>query len=158
MSFSRYSLAGAITGCLALALVAVLALGVGGSHHARAATKASLASEQSTQVAPAAKPKAQTQTQTLPVTKTPIVPSTPTVGASGGVHASGDAPKVSVGPEGQAVAAEAPDPEASKSFPVSPTQAVHHQAATTPSAAGETAAVAAGAPSDAEVRKELNEM
>jgi cell wall-associated NlpC family hydrolase len=55
---------------------------------------------------------------------------------------------------GAGVAAEIPDPEASRSFPV---KSVHHKAAATPSVAAE-AAVAPGAPSDAEVRQELNQM
>jgi cell wall-associated NlpC family hydrolase len=46
------------------------------------------------------------------------------------------------------------DPEEAKSFPVP--ASVHHRSASSPSVAGE-AAVAAGAPSDAEVRKELGE-
>jgi cell wall-associated NlpC family hydrolase len=52
-------------------------------------------------------------------------------------------------------ATEAPDPEASRSFPA-PASA-HHSVATTPDVAAE-AAVAPGAASDAEVRKELQEM
>jgi cell wall-associated NlpC family hydrolase len=62
---------------------------------------------------------------------------------------------VSVGAEGQVVASEVPDPEAAKSFPAP--ASVHHKAATTPSKAAEVA-VAPGAPSDAEVRRELNQM
>jgi cell wall-associated NlpC family hydrolase len=50
---------------------------------------------------------------------------------------------------------EVADPEEAKSFPVS--GPVHHSAAATPAKSGE-AAVAAGAPSDAEVRAELNQM
>jgi cell wall-associated NlpC family hydrolase len=53
------------------------------------------------------------------------------------------------------VAAEAPDPEASRSFPAP--ASTHHSVAATPNVAAE-AAVAPGAPSDAEVRKELHEM
>jgi cell wall-associated NlpC family hydrolase len=55
----------------------------------------------------------------------------------------------------QAAAEEAPDPEASKSFPAP--ASVHHRAAATPNAAAETI-VAPGAPSDAEVRQELHQM
>ena len=51
-----------------------------------------------------------------------------------------------------ASAAEARDPEEAHSFPVS--ASVHHRAAITPSVAGEQV-VAAGAASDAEIRKEL---
>jgi cell wall-associated NlpC family hydrolase len=53
------------------------------------------------------------------------------------------------------VAKEVADPQEASSFPV--TGAVHHSAAATPAKAGE-AIVAAGAPSDAEVRKELAQM
>jgi hypothetical protein len=56
---------------------------------------------------------------------------------------------------GGGVAHEVADPEEAKSFPAS--GSVHHKAAATPATSGE-AAVAAGAPSDAEVRKELNQM
>jgi cell wall-associated NlpC family hydrolase len=51
--------------------------------------------------------------------------------------------------------AEVADPEESKSFPAP--ASVHHKAAATPAKAGE-AVIAAGAPSDAEVRRELNQM
>jgi hypothetical protein len=53
------------------------------------------------------------------------------------------------------VASESPDPEESKSFPVA--GSVHHKAAATPSKAAQ-AVVAPGAPSDAEVRQELQQM
>ncbi|MFI4992888.1 MAG: hypothetical protein ACHQCH_04640 [Solirubrobacterales bacterium] len=52
-------------------------------------------------------------------------------------------------------AREVRDPEEAKSFPLP--ASVHHRAARAPRVAGE-AAVAAGAPSDAEVRRELNQM
>ena len=55
---------------------------------------------------------------------------------------------------GRGVAHEVADPEEAKSFPVP--ASVHHRSASSPSVAGE-AAVAAGAPSDAEVRRELGE-
>jgi cell wall-associated NlpC family hydrolase len=50
---------------------------------------------------------------------------------------------------------EVADPEESKSFPLP--ASVNHRSASSPSVAGE-AAVAPGAPSDAEVKRELNEM
>jgi cell wall-associated NlpC family hydrolase len=53
------------------------------------------------------------------------------------------------------VAAEAPDPEEAKSFPVSGT--IHHAVAATPHTAAEEV-VAPGAPSDAEVQAELHQM
>lgn len=55
-------------------------------------------------------------------------------------------------PGGSGVAHEVADPEEAKSFPVP--ASVHHRSASSPSVAGEVA-VAAGAPSDAEVRREL---
>ena len=67
--------------------------------------------------------------------------------AGSGAAASGTAPG------GGGVAHEVADPEEAKSFPVP--ASVHHRSASSPSVAGE-AAVAAGAPSDAEVRRELS--
>jgi cell wall-associated NlpC family hydrolase len=57
---------------------------------------------------------------------------------------------------GGGVAHEVADPEEAKSFPLPAASVQRHRAAGSPSAAGE-AAVAPGAPSDAEVRKELGE-
>jgi cell wall-associated NlpC family hydrolase len=125
---SRYSLAGALAGCGALAIVVVLTLGVGGSgsNHARASAKAAVG---------------------VSVPKAPSVPTAPSARKSTSA--------VSVGANGQVLANEIPDPEASKSFPAP--ASVHHKAAATPSKAAEVA-VAPGAPSDAEVRRELNRM
>lgn len=68
---------------------------------------------------------------------------------------SGGAPSGTTGIGGAGgVAHEVADPEEAKSFPVP--ASVHHRSASSPSVAGE-AAVAAGAPSDAEVRRELGE-
>ncbi len=50
---------------------------------------------------------------------------------------------------------EVADPEEARSFPL-PAASVHHRSANSPSVAGEVA-VAAGAPSDADIRKELGE-
>jgi cell wall-associated NlpC family hydrolase len=58
-------------------------------------------------------------------------------------------------PGGRVDVAEVADPEEAKSFPTS-AGAVHHKTAKTPAKAG--AVIAAGAPSDAEVQRELNEM
>jgi cell wall-associated NlpC family hydrolase len=58
-------------------------------------------------------------------------------------------------PNGQVEVAEVRDPEEAKSFPLP--ASVNHRSASSPSVAGE-AAVAPGAPSDAEVKRELNEM
>ncbi len=69
-------------------------------------------------------------------------------GSGGGTATSGTA--ASAG----GVTHEVADPEEAKSFPLP--ASVHHRSASSPSVAGE-AAVAAGAPSDAEVRRELGE-
>jgi cell wall-associated NlpC family hydrolase len=68
-------------------------------------------------------------------------------GAGGGLAGGG------VGGLSSGTAKEVADPEEASSFPVS--AAVHHAKAATPATA---ATVAAGAPSDAEVRKELEQM
>jgi cell wall-associated NlpC family hydrolase len=82
-----------------------------------------------------------------------------TVGA-GATHAhpptaaGASATGASVAAHGTAAVAEVRDPEESKSFPLPPS--VHHRSASSPSVAGE-AAVAPGAASDAQIRKELGE-
>ncbi len=60
-------------------------------------------------------------------------------------------------PHGRVEVAEVRDPEEAKSFPLPASSVAHHRSASTPSVAAE-AAVAPGAPSDAEVKRELNEM
>jgi cell wall-associated NlpC family hydrolase len=70
------------------------------------------------------------------------------------VVGTGGAGAGATGGAGGGVAHEVADPEEAKSFPVP--ASVHHRSASSPSVAGE-AAVAAGAPSDAEVRRELGE-
>jgi cell wall-associated NlpC family hydrolase len=76
-------------------------------------------------------------------------------GAPGTARAPGTATPTSAGTAHGAVAvAEVRDPEESKSFPLPPS--VHHPSASAPSVAGE-AAVAPGAASDAQIRKELGE-
>jgi cell wall-associated NlpC family hydrolase len=72
--------------------------------------------------------------------------------------ASAGVPAVLVGSAGSAghgVVKQVRDPQEASSFPVA--GAVHHAAAATPAKAGE-AVVAAGAPSDAEVKRELAQM
>jgi hypothetical protein len=59
-----------------------------------------------------------------------------------------------VAPHGAVAVAEIRDPEESKSFPLP--ASVHHRSASSPSVAGE-AAIAPGAASDAQIRKELGE-
>jgi cell wall-associated NlpC family hydrolase len=74
-------------------------------------------------------------------------------GSSSGAHPKTSA-GATVGADGTVAVAEVRDPEEAKSFPVP--ASVHHRAASTPSVAAE-AAVAPGAASDAQVRKELGE-
>jgi cell wall-associated NlpC family hydrolase len=93
--------------------------------------------------------------------------SDPTATKAGSPDAKDDPPGAATGtakvkrttvktPDGRRVAvAEVRDPEEAKSFPLP--ASVHHQSASSPSIAGE-AAVAPGAPSDAEVKRELNQM
>jgi cell wall-associated NlpC family hydrolase len=94
--------------------------------------------------------------------------SDPAGGKGTGTTASGNASKTAdpasgggvktatvTTPHGRVEVAEVRDPEEAKSFPLP--ASTQHRSASTPSIAGE-AAVAAGAPSDAEIRRELNEM
>jgi cell wall-associated NlpC family hydrolase len=74
------------------------------------------------------------------------------VAGSGAPAATGTAGRSTASSGG--VAHEVADPEEAKSFPLP--ASVHHRSASSPSVAGE-AAVADGAPSDAEVRRELGE-
>ncbi len=87
-------------------------------------------------------PNASTDRTGSGATKTGATAATGTIGAATGQQA------------GVGVVHEVADPEEAKSFPVP--ASVHHRSASSPSVAGE-AAVAAGAPSDAEVRRELGE-
>jgi hypothetical protein len=123
--------------------------------------------------APKAAPsKGTTHTGTSPKTTAPTsaTAGAPGAGASGtgagagvagtaGARASTGAGAASAGvqPVGQRhlAANEVPDPEAARSYPA-PASA-RHKAAITPNSAGE-AAVAPGAPSDAEIRRELGQM
>jgi hypothetical protein len=103
----------------------------------------------------------------LPHSPTAGAPSVGVSGATAGVPASAGAgasgasagvgATAGVQPVGQRhlAANEVPDPEAARSFPA-PASA-RHKAAVTPDTAAE-AVVAPGAPSDAEVRQELNQM
>lgn len=74
-----------------------------------------------------------------------------TKGTGAGVTSKG---ATGVAPHGAVAVAEVRDPEESKSFPLP--ASVHHRSASSPSVAGE-AAIAPGAASDAQIRKELGE-
>jgi hypothetical protein len=132
--FPRYSGVAAALVALAI-LVAVLVLKGGGSDstspHNRAAKAAS-------------HPPSKAVTRSLGSTR--VGGHHLAAGAGGPASASAGGKRESV--------SEVADPEEANSFPAS--GAVHHQAATTPAKASD--AVAAGAPSDAEVKQELAQM
>jgi cell wall-associated NlpC family hydrolase len=119
---------------LAIAATSALLLGKG-SGHARPGPAASVPSV-------AGKPAVTTAHSRVPAHRAPPAVHS---GAGTGAAASG----------GKAVAvAEVRDPEEAKSFPLP--ASTRHAAASTPAAAGE-AAIAPGAASDAQIRKELGE-
>jgi cell wall-associated NlpC family hydrolase len=148
LPFSRYTVAGALV-VLALGALAVVLLSSTGSTDTSASSRATVSrSARRT----AANPRAATGASGIGVKS-----------AHGGLAGIGAAPaakpgganaSVTIGPDGAASASEVRDPEEAKSFP-EPAN-VRHRAASTPSVAGE-AAVASGAASDAEIRKELGE-
>lgn len=151
LPLSRNALAGALAAAAIVGIAAVLLIGGGHSAAVRAA-KASAAGG-----SPGSPSAVHSAAQTGA--------GGAHAGASGGGHiakggASGARPNAHAAgatgaTTGKAVAvAEVRDPEEAKSFPVP--ASVHHRAASTPSVAAE-AAVAPGAASDAEVRKELGE-
>jgi hypothetical protein len=170
---SRVQLGAALGGVIVLAVAAVLLLSAGGSGHSGAKAQASayktltastghLAKTTPSHAAPAATtptaathaptattPAAGTTHSTPAATTTPARP--PVAPSATGAASAG------VQPVGQRrlAANEVPDPEAARSYPA-PASA-RHKAAITPSTAGE-AAVAPGAPSDAEIRRELGQM
>jgi cell wall-associated NlpC family hydrolase len=139
-ALSRWSL---IAAALAAALIALgLVLALRGGSHDRGAS-AALKSQRSTRLSARA---------------------SPTGGAHGATASGSSAPGSAAGPAaaagpgggaGRANEAEVADPEEANSFPAP--AGVQHRAAKTPSKASEEI-VAAGAPSDAEVKQELAEM
>lgn len=165
---SRIQLAVALCGVVVLAVAAALLLGGGSGHSgAKAQTHGALTASTSHVVkrtpttstpsptatapaTPAAAPGTPTHSATSPAATTPSAspPSTQsaTGAASAGVQRVG---------QRRLAANEVPDPEAARSYPA-PASA-RHKAAITPNSAGE-AAVAPGAPSDAEIRRELGQM
>ncbi len=136
----RYSL---IAGGVLLALVAGLAIvllaGGSGSHGDGSRAAAAPPGAKTAAKAAAARPRA----GSAPANTRPAATVAPS-------HTTG------VGVGGKRVnVAEVADPQEAASFPAPAT--VHHKAAATPSRAGEQV-VAAGAPSDAEVKRELQQM
>lgn len=143
---------GAGTGAMAVAAIAV-ALTLGGGHHAQAHNRASTASAVAGQSA----------TTRQGAGSSRGVASDP--GKSASADPRGSIPDeraarrspsgTAASPHRENVATEAPDPEESKSFPVS--GAIHHADAATPHTAAEEV-VAPGAQSNAEVEAELQRM
>jgi cell wall-associated NlpC family hydrolase len=126
---SRYSWGAAALAAVLIAVAIVLVVRGGSSHqHGGASTKAASGHTSSASRSHAA------------AAASPATSASVAAGASAGKRVS---------------VAEAADPEEANSFP-SPTS-VHHKAASTPAKASEQV-VAAGAPSDAEVKQELKQM
>ncbi|HEX3391493.1 MAG TPA: hypothetical protein VHS55_02925, partial [Solirubrobacteraceae bacterium] len=122
---------------VAIVAVAAVLLGSGGGHSSSpAASDVSPVATKPAAIAPAAHPHGTIQNA--------AAGASASKGASGGAVAGGKAVAV----------AEVRDPEEAKSFPLP--ASTHHASATTPAVAGE-AAVAPGAASDAQIRKELGE-
>jgi cell wall-associated NlpC family hydrolase len=136
LPLSRRALVGVVV--VAVAAVVAVLLSSGGGHPAKAgATHASVAS--ATGASATGEKGASSATG---------------ASATAGKGASSATGAATVSPGKPVAVAEVRDPEESKSFPLP--ASVHHRAASTPSVAAE-AAVAPGAASDAEIRKELGE-
>jgi cell wall-associated NlpC family hydrolase len=131
---SRYSLGAAVLAAVLIAAALVVLLH-GGSSHAHGGSKSAVAHGSGSGSA------AQTATQAASA-------------APGKQGAHAQAPPSAGGGKRVSVS-ETADPEEANSFPAP--ASVHHKAATTPSKASEEV-VAAGAPSDAEVKHELAQM
>jgi cell wall-associated NlpC family hydrolase len=146
LPLSRHTLGGALL-VVAIVGVAVVLMSGGGHPAAIRATRASAATGSA--------PPATTGATTGGAGHTGALAARRATQATGQPNAIAAHPKTgaAVGPKAVAVA-EVRDPEEAKSFPLP--ASVHHRSATSPSVAGE-AAVAPGAASDAQVRKELGE-
>ncbi len=173
-SLSQYALAGgAAGGVCALVLIAILVFGGGsGSHHAAAHAQASSHHALAVTATPRGTTPGGTTAKRAPAKGSPggaktgggatathptptkaVTGTTPSGAATAGQPAGAAAGSTAT--RRDIAATEVPDPEASRSFPAPPS--TRHKAAATPNVAAE-AAVAPGAPSDAEVRKELDQM
>jgi cell wall-associated NlpC family hydrolase len=167
LPLSRRALAGVVA-LVAIVGVAILLLsggghsakaGASGGHGAKGSTASSTASGASARQA-AAKGAHATHTGTAgervgaSATGAGASGTSGTKGGASATGGSGTKSAASAGSGKPVAVAEVRDPEESKSFPLP--ASTHHRAASTPSVAGE-AAVAPGAASDAEIRKELGE-
>lgn len=141
---SRHTLAGALVVAGLVGIAFALVLSLGGAHHASARVSSV-----------AAAPIRSVATHSSEVGTGTHRTGRAAGGVVGGAATAGGATGGSVAGAGRAVTvAEVRDPEESKSFPLP--ASTRHKAASTPSVAAE-AAVAPGAASDAEIRKELRE-
>jgi len=145
----RSILAVLLAGAL-VALAGVLVLGGGASHSKPPAHKRS-----GVPAGGAAAPSASSPGSVFPSSAAASSSAAGSSAASSGSHASGHTHGSRGAVGARANVAQVPDPQESKSFPAP--ASVHHTAAATPAAAG-ALAIAAGAPSDAEVRHELAQM
>jgi cell wall-associated NlpC family hydrolase len=134
-------------GCCLLLVAALAGCGSSGGHTATTSAKADPPGAAGTSGSGTAAGKTDP-----PATKTDP-PGAAKTGATAG--ATGVKTVTVTTPHGRVEVAEVRDPEEAKSFPLP--ASTQHRSASTPSVAGE-AAVAAGAPSDAEIKRELNEM
>jgi cell wall-associated NlpC family hydrolase len=154
-SLLQYSLAGAIAGGgSALVLIALLVFGVlGGGPSQHPAAKAHASSSRIATAKVGAKAPSKTLSRAGTHASRAGANSAPTSAATAGQPAGGATGSTATRRE--LAATEVPDPEAARSFPAP--ASTRHKAAATPEVAAE-AAVAPGAPSDAEVRRELHQM
>jgi cell wall-associated NlpC family hydrolase len=158
---SPRSLAGAVLSATLVVLGVVLVLALGGSGHAAAGSHANAALAGAAGVGDTAGMKAighgtdgraahsQGATDAAAARRHAHVAGAKSDGGVGTATAAGN------GQGAAATAAETPDPEEAKSFPAP--ASVHHSLATKPSTAAEEV-VAPGAPSNSEVRAELEQM
>jgi cell wall-associated NlpC family hydrolase len=147
--------------CLGCLLVVAVLSGCGGSGNAGAGQGSTADSQTGPAVAKADQAATKAAADTDPTDTKPRSPGAkadPQGATKGAATGAAKVKRTTVKtPDGRRVeVAEVADPEEAKSFPLA-ASSVHHQSASSPSVAGE-AAVAAGAPSDAEVKRELNEM
>jgi hypothetical protein len=149
LPLSRHTLAGALV-VVAIAGVAAVLMSGGGRSSASRATKDKAATGSITPIATGPAPVGQTKAKALPAGQP--APAERHAGTNAAHTTSGAGGSVKGGASG--AVAEVRDPEEARSFPLP--ASVHHRDATSPSVAGE-AAVAPGAASDAQIRKELGE-
>ncbi|MFZ1155687.1 MAG: hypothetical protein WAN93_12365 [Solirubrobacteraceae bacterium] len=152
---SRYTVAGVLVVVVAIAVAAALIGGGGGGHTTGIRpTKASIATGSTKPAAIGAEPGSAAQVAAPRGRGARGDGHSGQAGAAGTHPKAAASPSVAAVPKGAVAVAEVRDPEEAKSFPLP--ASVNHRSASSPSVAAE-AAVAPGAASDAQVRKELGE-